>query len=92
MTNYNVYLSSTFRVLEEHRKAVLELFQHISDHFQVTAMEGYTAEDQSALEKCIGDVEKCDLYILFLANRYGHIHLNHAGGLWSQIHGTAKNR
>ena len=76
MTNYNVYLSSTFRDLEEHRKAVLKLFQHISDHFQVTAMEGYTAEDKSALEKCIGDVEKCDLYILFLANRYGHIPLN----------------
>lgn len=73
MANYKVYLSSTFRDLEAYRKAILELFKYISDDFTITAMEGYTAEDMSALQKCVSDVEKCDIYILLLANRYGHI-------------------
>ena len=76
MANYKVYLSSTFRDLEAHRKAILELFAYISASFQITAMEGYTAEDTSALKKCIADVQQCDFYILLLANRYGHIPQN----------------
>lgn len=73
MPDYKVYLSSTFRDLKEYRQEVLTLFDYISKDFPITAMERYTAENSSALEKCISDVEACDLYLLLIANRYGDI-------------------
>lgn len=76
MDHYKVYLSSTFRDLKDHRKAILKLFSHISNDFSISAMEGYTAENISPLEKVIADVKQCDIYILLLANRYGHIPAN----------------
>ena len=36
-------------------------------------MEYYVAEDQRPLDKCLADVEACDLYLLLVAWRYGHI-------------------
>ena len=42
------------------------------DHEDV-AMEYDVAEDIRPVEKCLQDVESCDVYILLLAWRYGHI-------------------
>ncbi|MFM9909711.1 MAG: DUF4062 domain-containing protein [Chitinophagaceae bacterium] len=68
-----VYLSSTFRDLESYRNAVIKLFNYINSDFPLTCMESYTGVNMSPLEKCLSDVEGCDIYILLVANRYGFI-------------------
>ena len=66
-----VYVSSTFSDLEEYRKRVRTILRR-RDHEDV-AMEYYGAEDQRPVDKCLNDVENCDLYIGIFALRYGHI-------------------
>jgi hypothetical protein len=41
------------------------------------AMELYGAQDKRPLEKCLEDVENCDLYIGIFAWRYGYIPPGH---------------
>jgi len=36
-------------------------------------MEYYVAEDRRPLDKCLADVRSCDLYLLVVARRYGHV-------------------
>lgn len=66
-----IYLSSTSRDLTEYRKEVLRALDLMRQ--EVIAMEGYGAESESPLEKCLGDVEKCDFYVGIFAFRYGYI-------------------
>src|SRR5688572_14788933 len=73
MASYKVYLSSTFRDLQEYRKEVIHFFDRFKEVFEIISMESYVAEDRDALTKCKEDVERCDIYILILANRYGTI-------------------
>jgi hypothetical protein len=68
-----VYLSSTFRDLESYRSAVISLFNYINSDFPLTCMESYTGVNMSPLEKCLSDVQNCNIYILLVANRYGFI-------------------
>lgn len=46
---------------------------HKVPNFKVVGMEYYTAEDTQPLDRCLRDVEDCDIYILILANRYGYV-------------------
>src|SRR4051794_723455 len=39
----------------------------------VVAMEDYVAADQRPLDKCLADVEACDLYLGIFAWRYGYV-------------------
>ena len=70
---HKVYLSSTFRDLEEYRGGLIELFTLLNNAFPLNAMEMYTAVDTPTLQNCIDDAAACDIYILLLANRYGYI-------------------
>lgn len=66
-----IYVSSTFKDLEECREKVrLQLRQ--MGHEDI-AMEYYVAEDKIPLDKCLEDVASCDLYIGIFAWRYGYI-------------------
>lgn len=69
-----IYLSSTFSDLEEHRRAVSKRLRQLGH--DVRAMEHYTADPLSALEKCRKDVAACDVYVGVFAWRYGDVPSN----------------
>lgn len=71
----NVYISSTYRDLKDHRKKVIDFFSKktLKDNFILVSMEGYVADDTEPSAECVNDVAACDIYILILANRYGFI-------------------
>lgn len=66
-----IYISSTFSDLAEYRKAAFDILCSM-DH-SVKAMEHYVATDQRPLDKCLADVEACDVYVGIFAWRYGFI-------------------
>jgi formylglycine-generating enzyme required for sulfatase activity len=70
MTKKKIYVSSTFKDLEEHRKAVKATLERAG--FDVECMEKYPAFDERPAEKCLKDVADCDYYVLVLAWRYGY--------------------
>lgn len=93
MNKKKVYVSSTFKDLEEHRKAVKATLERAG--FDVECMEKYPAFDERPRDKCLRDVADCDYYVLVLAWRYGfrpegdnsrdlsitHLEYEHAAGL-----------
>lgn len=66
-----VYVSSTFLDLKECRERLRILLRRMG-HEDV-AMEYYVAGDERPVEKCLADVEACDLYVGLFAWRYGHV-------------------
>jgi HEAT repeat protein len=66
-----IYVSSTFTDLKEVRDQVRLTLRRLG-HEDV-AMEYYVAEGQRPLERCLADVESCDLYLGIFAWRYGFI-------------------
>ncbi|WP_181387330.1 DUF4062 domain-containing protein [Streptomyces sp. Act143] len=66
-----VYLSSTVSDLEKYRAAVLARLRRLP--LDVIAMEDYAAFDERPLEKCLTDVESCDVYVGLFAFRYGYV-------------------
>ena len=70
-----VYLSSTYCVLKEERKAVYRtLRQHRHD---VVAMEDYGATDERPRDKCLAAVADSDLYVGIFAWCYGYVPPSH---------------
>ncbi len=66
-----IYVSSTYLDLQDYRAQVEKTIRRMG-HTDV-AMEYYVAEDQRPVDKCLSDVEACDLYIGIFAWRYGWI-------------------
>jgi hypothetical protein len=66
-----IYLSSTYSDLHECREAVYDTLRKM--RYDVIAMEDYVATDQRPRDKCLADVEACDLYIGLFAWRYGYV-------------------
>jgi hypothetical protein len=66
-----VYVSSTFSDLQECREQVRLTLRRM-DHNDM-AMEYYTAENARPLDKCLEDVDACELYICLVAWRYGYV-------------------
>ncbi|ROT33868.1 HEAT repeat domain-containing protein [Micromonospora sp. HM5-17] len=66
-----VYVSATFRDLQECRAAVQLALRRL--RVEDMAMESYVAEDRRPLERCLADVANCDVYVGIFAWRYGFI-------------------
>ena len=66
-----LYVSSTFSDLEQHR-AHLKLALEKAG-YDVECMERYPAFDTRPADKCLADVAACDVYVVLVALRYGHI-------------------
>lgn len=64
-----VFVSSTFKDLEEYRKKVSLVLRQMG-HEDV-AMEYFVAEDKKPLDKCLEAVDSSDLYVGIFAWRYG---------------------
>ncbi|WP_150047920.1 MULTISPECIES: DUF4062 domain-containing protein [Methylomonas] len=66
-----IYISSTFRDLQQHRSAVAAVLRRMGH--QPIGMEDYVAEGARPLSRCLLDVEACDLYLGIFAWRYGYV-------------------
>lgn len=66
-----VYVSATFRDLQECRAAVQLALRRL--RVEDMAMESYVAEDRRPLERCLADVRECDVYVGIFAWRYGFV-------------------
>ncbi len=66
-----IYVSSTYLDLQVFREKIIFHLQRMKQ--AVTAMEYYLADDRRPADKCIADVEACDIYVGIFAWRYGTI-------------------
>ncbi|GIF23759.1 hypothetical protein BJ973_004370 [Actinoplanes tereljensis] len=66
-----IYVSSTFSDLKEYRAQVSLALRRLG-HDDV-AMEYYVAEDIRPLDRCLADVDSCDVYVGIFAWRYGFV-------------------
>jgi hypothetical protein len=66
-----IFVSSTFLDLHEFRKKVENVIRR-ARHLDI-AMEYYVAEDERPVDRCLKDVEGCDVYIGIFAWRRGWI-------------------
>ncbi|GAB3160011.1 hypothetical protein GCM10027290_65630 [Micromonospora sonneratiae] len=66
-----VYVSATFRDLEDCRAAVQLALRRL--RVEDMAMESYVAEGRRPLERCLADVAECDIYVGIFAWRYGFV-------------------
>ncbi len=64
-----VYISSTSVDLAQYRAEVIAALRK-SGFFPI-CMEDYVAQDKLPVDKCLGDVARCDLYVGIFAWRYG---------------------
>lgn len=65
----SVYVSSTFKDLQEHRAAVATALRRMG--YTVHCMEDYVATDERTDVRCTQDIAACDFYIGIIAQRYG---------------------
>lgn len=66
-----IYISSTYEDLKDARDSVYRALRQMKH--DPRAMEDYLATDQRPLDRCLMDVEACDLYVGILAWRYGYV-------------------
>jgi hypothetical protein len=66
-----VYISSTYKDLQEYRKAVYDALHKMQ--YDVVCMEDYVASDERNVDKCCAHASSCDFYIGIFARRYGYI-------------------
>ncbi len=66
-----IYLSSTYEDLKEHRRIVFEVLRKAG--YTAIAMEDYVATDKRPVEKCLADVAHADIYVGLFAFRYSYI-------------------
>lgn len=70
----NVYISSTFADLQEHREAVRQVLLRMG--FNVIALEDFGASEAPPLDTCLNALASSDIVVLILAYRYGYIFPN----------------
>jgi hypothetical protein len=66
-----IFVSSTFNDLREFRRKVADVVRR-ARHDDI-AMEYYVAEDMRPVDRCLQDVDRCDVYIGIFAWRRGWI-------------------
>jgi len=66
-----VFISSTFEDLKQYRQAVFEAIHSLGAHSD--DMIYWSADERSGAQASIDRLEKCDVVILLLAHRYGHV-------------------
>lgn len=65
---FTAYLSSTLRDLEAERRGVLDALSG-----ECFVRQSYRASEDALVETCLNDVAQCDLFIVILGLRYGHV-------------------
>jgi hypothetical protein len=74
MAAKTVFISSTFKDLQIHRRAVWDALKHFD--VVVRGMEDFGARATTPLETCLAEVEQSDVYVGIIAYRLGSIETN----------------
>jgi hypothetical protein len=65
-----VFLSSTYKDLTEHRKAIMEAIERLDD-YKCVWMEWFGARDKGALASCRQKVAECQVFVGLIGHLYG---------------------
>jgi len=71
LTNINFFICSTYLDLKDYRESVIEKLKSASGI--INAQEFFGARDQKPIETCLEEVEKSDVFIMFIGWRFGSI-------------------
>ena len=71
MPKKTVFISSTFKDLREHRRAVWDTLKKFD--VSVRGMEEFGARTTGALDTCLAEVEESDVYVGVIGYRLGSI-------------------
>lgn len=66
-----IFLSSTFRDLQAHRRAVIESLQCVGN--EVLCMEFFGARPEEPTVACTKEISGCEAFVGLYAHRYGHV-------------------
>ena len=66
-----VFLSSTYNDLIEHRKAAHDALEQLGLH--VIGMESFGARPAESTKVCLDEIAECELFVGIYAHRYGYI-------------------
>lgn len=69
LSDINFFICSTYVDLKAHREAVINTIR--SHAGVINAQEFFGARDQKPLATCLEEVDKADVFLLFLGHRYG---------------------
>jgi len=83
-----IYISSTYNDLIDYRDTVYKSLRKMGH--DVIAMEDYVASDDRPADKCLSDVQRCDIYIGIFAWRYGFIPNGASNSITEQEYKHAK--
>jgi hypothetical protein len=70
-TTKTVFISSTFRDLKDHRRAVWQVLKDFEVF--IRGMEEFGARPAAPIETCLAEVEQCDIYVGLVAFRIGTV-------------------
>ncbi|MEL7084126.1 MAG: DUF4062 domain-containing protein [Cyanobacteria bacterium J06597_1] len=85
---YRAFVSSTFKDLEHHRNHVLDAL--LDAGFDVDPMERWTADTDAPKQFSQDRIEGCDLCILLVAFRRGHVPVGEALSITQMEYAKAK--
>lgn len=85
-----IYLSSTSVDLKPFREAVLAALRRMGH--EAAAMEDYGAEDLFPADKCVADVQSCQLYVGVFAWRYGYVPADRQISITEMEYNAAKEK
>lgn len=85
-----IYISSTYTDLVLHRDAVSRVLRQMQH--AVVGMEDYASSDERPLDKCVRDVQSCDLYVGIFAWRYGFVPAEGGGKSVTELEYRAAQR
>jgi Domain of unknown function (DUF4062) len=71
-----VFVSSTFKDLVDHRRAVADALERLG--LQLERMETFGARPQEATQACLTEIEASELFVGIYAHRYGYVPTNSA--------------
>jgi len=67
---FQIFVSSTFRDLSAVRE-VISGSLNLRDSLDVVGMEGFIPSEKTSQETCIRELNKCQIYLLLIGDRYG---------------------
>lgn len=86
-----VFVSSTYKDLIDHRRAVADAMERLG--LQLGRMETFGASPQEPRQACLAEIDSSELFIGIYAHRYGYVHTGSAVSITeAEFDHAVKNR